>query len=135
MDKMDSKVLLGVNKKSFSMFFGGGEIWFEHLDGLYAYSELAIEKLENDYQTFKSPSSPSLIAVNIDETTVTQDLIAALKETLLNGQKRFTRVVFVGANWQIKCKLRKSFAGAPFALNFLNDFEKAKEWLVTETVR
>ena len=134
MDKADAKALSGVKKKSFSMFFSGGEIWFEHLDGLHEYSELAIEKLENDYQIFKSPSTPSLIAVNIAETTVTENLISALKETLMNGQKRFTRVVFVGADWQIKRRLQKSFAGAPFALNFINDFEKAKEWLVTETV-
>lgn len=37
---------VGLKKKSFSMFFGGGEIWFEHLDGMYGYTDLAIEKFE-----------------------------------------------------------------------------------------
>ena len=44
----NDKILCGLNKKSFSMFFGGGEIWFEHLDGLYDRTDLAIEKLEKD---------------------------------------------------------------------------------------
>ena len=34
------KDLPGLSKKSFSMFFGGGEIWFEHLDGIYEHTDL-----------------------------------------------------------------------------------------------
>lgn len=47
-DDIMQKDLPGLTKKSFSMFFGGGEIWFEHLDGIYEHTDLAIEKLEND---------------------------------------------------------------------------------------
>lgn len=115
------------------MFFGGGEIWFEHLDGLYEYSSLAVEKLENDYRRFKRPSMPSLMAVNVDETDVTDELADALAEKLLNGGKRFTRVVFVGTDKYTQRKIRKALSGAPFALSFINDFEKAKEWLVAES--
>lgn len=127
------KETAGLNKKSFSMFFGGGEIWFEHLDGLYEYSSLAVEKLENDYRRFKLPSMPSLMAVNVDETDVTDELADALAEKLLNGGKRFTRVVFVGTDKYTQRKIRKALSGAPFALSFINDFEKAKEWLVGES--
>lgn len=69
---------VGINKKSFSMFFGGGEIWFEHLDGLYGYTNLAIEKFEKDYQECKRPSFPSLIAINLDETEVNDRLVHAV---------------------------------------------------------
>lgn len=31
--------LPGVRKKSFVLPFKGGEIWFEHLDGMYQYTE------------------------------------------------------------------------------------------------
>ncbi|HBF15977.1 MAG TPA: hypothetical protein DDW30_09940 [Clostridiales bacterium] len=34
--------LSGVKKKSFILPYAGGEIWFEHLDGIYQYTELAI---------------------------------------------------------------------------------------------
>ncbi len=33
-EQIIEKIELGLKKKSFSMFFNGGEIWFEHLDSL-----------------------------------------------------------------------------------------------------
>lgn len=124
--------LPGLKKKSFSMFFGGGEIWFEHLDGIYAHPELAIEKLMNDSKQFCRPSLPSLIAVNVDETVVTDELIEAISDRLQNGCKRFTRVAIVGADKMAVRKFRRAFQEAGFALYFTNDFERAKEWLVGE---
>lgn len=124
--------LPGFKKKSFSMAFGGGEIWFEHLDGIYENTALAVEKLENDYAEFRKPSMPSLIAINLDETGVDDTLIDALAEKLLNGGKRFTRAAFVGVDRSAKKRIEKRFARAPFAVKFINDFEKSKEWLVGE---
>jgi len=124
--------LPGVKKKSFSMYFGGGEIWFEHLDGIYEYTYLAIEKFENDYFTFKKPSKPSLLAINLDETIVTLELIDVITMKLLNGDKHFTRVVFVGVDKSVRRKLKYALKDAGFALNFINDFEKSKEWLISE---
>ncbi|MGN0578853.1 MAG: hypothetical protein ACI4J4_09555 [Ruminiclostridium sp.] len=133
---MEEKIELpGLKKKSFSMFFGGGEIWFEHLDGIYGYTDLAIEKLNNDYLQFGKPSLPSLIAINLDETYVPDELITAIAEKLLNSKKRFTRVVVVGTDLITRRKIKKALFGAAFALNFINDFEKAKEWLVSENFK
>lgn len=115
------------------MYFGGSEIWFEHLDGIYSYTDLAIEKLEKDHLTFKRPSVPSLIAINLDETEINDKLIAAIADKLLNGGKRFTRVVFVGTDSYSKRKIKTALAASGFALSFINDFEKAKEWLVSES--
>lgn len=123
---------IGLKKKSFRMFFGGGEIWFEHLDGIYGYTNLAIEKLEKDYQEFKRPSLPSLIAINLDETEVNDRLLQAVTEKLLHGEKRFTRVVFVGVNRSEIRKIKHLLQEASFIYNFINDFEKAKEWLIGE---
>lgn len=122
----------GFKKKSFSMAFGGGEIWFEHLDGMYEHTYLAVEKLESDYPQFRRPSAPSLIAVNLDETVIDDELINAVAEKLLNGEKRFTRVVFVGTDKASRRTIKNALSGAQFALEFINDFEKAKEWLVSE---
>lgn len=41
--------LPGVKKKTFILPYNGGEIWFEHLDGMYQYTELVREKLKKDY--------------------------------------------------------------------------------------
>ncbi|MGN0691803.1 MAG: hypothetical protein ACI4K7_05605 [Oscillospiraceae bacterium] len=130
---MEEKIELpGLKKRSFSMFFGGGEIWFEHLDGIYTYTELAIEKLINDSKQFCRPSLPSLMAVNVDETVVTDQLIDAVSDRLLNTCKRFTRVAIVGADSYAVKRFKRAFREAGFALYFTNDFEKAKEWLVSE---
>ena len=128
----DPAELPGVKKKSFAMPFGGGEIWFEHLDGIGEHTALALQKLEGDRTRFKAPSAPSLLAVNLDETRVTQALIAALVEQILRAGKRFTRVAFVGVDKTAKRALEAALGSPPFALAFINDFEKAKEWLVSE---
>ena len=122
----------GLRKKSFSMYCGGGEIWFEHLDSLGARTDLALTKLAGDSRRFLQPSAPSLIAVNLDETRVTAALISALQSQLIQGGKRFTRVVLVGTGPVARIRLRRSLTGAPYALCFINDFERAKEWLVHE---
>lgn len=126
--------LPGLKKKSFSMYFGGGEIWFEHLDGMYENTFLAIEKLTEDYETFKKPSKPSLICFNIDYTDVNDELIKHIVNALTGGQKRFTRVAFVGADRKTKNQIKKSLKCREFALEFINDFEKAKEWLTSEEI-
>lgn len=121
---------IGKNKKSLSLFFGGGEIWFEHLDALYTDTDLALEKLERDYQECKRPSRPSLLAINLDETKVNDRLIDAIAEKLLYGEKRFRRVVFVGVDRNDRKKIERVLREASFICNFINDFEKAKEWLI-----
>ena len=130
----ESKELPGLKKKSFSVFFGGGEIWFEHLDGIYDNTYIAIEKLMNDSKEFCRPSRPSLIAVNVDETDVTDELVGAVSEKPVSGCKRFTRAATVGADSTAVRKFKRTLSNAPFALFFTRDFEKAKEWLVSEEV-
>ena len=48
--------LPGARKKSFLLPFAGGEIWFEHLDGMDRYTELAVQKLRADAAIFRRPS-------------------------------------------------------------------------------
>lgn len=134
-DGVKGEELPGIKKKSFSMCFDGGEIWFEHLDGIYEYTDLALEKLEQDYLQFKRPSKPSLISVNLDHTRVNDTLIHSLAEKLLDKSKRFTRAVFVGADKKARAKIRKVISGGGFAFAFIDDFEQAKKWLVSEKYR
>ena len=58
-DCSEPESLPGVKKKSFVLPFRGGEIWFEHLDGMYQYTNLVIEKLKRDRMFFLLPSKPS----------------------------------------------------------------------------
>ena len=83
--------LPGVRKKSFILPYAGGEIWFEHLDGIYQYTELAIEKLRTDTPVFRRPSSPGHIIFVLDETIITEELISEIADALIKPGKQFMR--------------------------------------------
>lgn len=123
--------LPGVRKKSFSLPFSGGEIWFEHLDGMYQYTELVFEKLKNDSYTFLLPSRPAYIAFVLDETLITSDLIDEIVRLLCSDIKQFMRICFIGTDRKSKKLLRCALSVKNgFSVAFINDMEKAKEWLI-----
>lgn len=124
--------LPGVRKKSFILPFAGGEIWFEHLDGIYQYTELAIQKLHADTAIFRRPSSPGYITFVLNETMITEKLISEIAAALTEPGKQFMRAAFVGAD-RLSCKkLKKLLHGQGFAIRFFDGIEPAKEWLLDE---
>lgn len=129
---MDARELPGFKKKSFAIPFGGAEVWCEHLDGIHEYTELAIEKLHNDYNEFKRPSMPSLIIIDVDETVVSDALVEEIAKTLLSDGKVITRVCFVGADRKLKKKFTAALKDARFVLGFNRDYQKAKEFMVSK---
>ena len=46
--------LPGFRKKSFAMYFRGGEIWFEHLDGIYEYEALVLESCATIFRCLRN---------------------------------------------------------------------------------
>ena len=128
----DPNELPGVRKKSFILPFAGGEIWFEHLDGIYQYTELAVQKLRTDALMFRRPSVPGHITFVLNETIITEELIAEIANALIKPGKRFMRAAFVGADGLSCKKLKKLLLGHGFAINFFDGIEPAKEWLLNE---
>jgi GTP:adenosylcobinamide-phosphate guanylyltransferase len=131
---ISAKALPGTNKKSFSMYFGGGEIWFEHLDGMHSYTDEVKHKFIADTQNVIKPSAPSLIAVNLDETVVNEEIIDLITDTYIKNTVYIHKVVFVGLDRHSQKLMIQAFKKRQgeyqFAVNYINDFEKAKEWLV-----
>lgn len=128
-----ARAQLGIDKKSFAMFFGGGEIWFEHLDGMYALKAQVIKKFLEDTPSIAKPSAPSLIAVNLDETDVDEEIIALITDTYIKNAQYIQKVVFVGLNRQAQGMMKRAFekrrSEVGFTIAYIHDFEKAKEWL------
>lgn len=122
--------LPGLKKKSFILPFAGGEIWFEHLDGIYQYTELAIEKLRADAAIFRRPSSPGYITFVLDETIITEELITEIADALIKPGKQFMHVAFVGTDRLSHKKLKKLLYGHGFTIKFFDGIEPAKEWLL-----
>ncbi|ADL51187.1 hypothetical protein [Clostridium cellulovorans] len=129
-----AKDLPGTHKKSFAMYFGGGEIWFEHLDGMYSFTDEVIQKFIYDTRNITRPSAPSLIAVNLDETVVTKKIVDLITDIYIKNTRYIHKVVFVGMDSYSQKLMKKVFGNRvgeyEFSVNYINDFEKAKEWLV-----
>ncbi len=98
---------------------------------MYQYTELVLEKLKNDSHTFILPSKPSYIAFVLDETMITADLIDEIVHLLCSEKKQFRRVCFIGIDRKSKRLLKYALCNKGiFAVAFINDTEKAKEWLI-----
>lgn len=131
-EKINGEELAGFKKKSFALPYNGGEIWFEHLDGLYGFEELVLKKLSRDSRVFSRPSSPSFACFVFDETDVTEEIINAVKRAICDGGKHFLKIAFVGLNRKSVRKIKKELAGNGFEMNFLGGLEDAKEWLLAK---
>lgn len=136
----DKKVMIsvdelpGTRKQSFPMFFGGAEIWFSHLDGMYGFTDEVIQKFLKDVPRIAKPSAPSLVAIILDETIVTEPLIAILTDKLIEIAASVQKVAFVGLKPSSRNKVKRMFRtkmpSAAFAIHYANDLEAAKKWLV-----
>ena len=118
MDEKTGEKLAGYRKKSFALCHNGGEIWFEHLGGIFGFEELVTEKLSRDVELFTKPSAPAYVCFVFDETEVTEKIIEAVK------------IAFVGLDRKTAQKFKKELSGNGFEVNFLGGLEDAKEWLL-----
>lgn len=124
------KVTAGLNKKSFSLYYNGGSIWAEHLDSLGSERNLVYQKFNEDLKQIQRPSTSAFIAVNLDETEVDEELLSYLLDSFVNLGRPLQRVVFVGLKFKWKWYLRKRRKNVPFVIGCIDDFEKAKAWLL-----
>lgn len=122
--------LPGYRKKSFSLYYNGGEIWFEHLDGIYENEDLVIKKLYSDIPLFVRPSSTSFICFVFYETIITENIIFAVKKAILDSRKRFVKIAFCGFDRKIQKIFNKVFSNKGFGIGFFAGLEDAKQWLL-----
>ena len=124
------KVMTGSNKKSFSLFYNGGSIWCEHLDSLCDQKQLVLEKFTKDLVEIRKPSTSAYLAVNLDETVVDEEILSFILDSFVQMEKALRKVVFVGLKLKWKHYVKKRSQGVPFMTGCVDDFEKAKAWLV-----
>lgn len=56
-------------------------MWFEHLDEIHQYADIAMKK-RRDIATLRRPSSPGYITFILDETVITEELISEIANAL-----------------------------------------------------
>ena len=123
------KYELGLNKKSFSLYYHGGEIWCEHLDSLYGEKELLLQKFRQDLIVIARPSTSSFIVVNLDESDVDKEMIEFIMNSFIELKKSLRKIVFVGLSSKMKSIIKKKNLETSFVMTCIDDYEKAKEWL------
>ncbi|MBO4353931.1 MAG: hypothetical protein J5860_03200 [Clostridia bacterium] len=122
--------LPGYRKKSFLLYYNGGEIWFEHLEGMYENEDLVIEKLNFDVPSFTKPSSTSFICFVFFDTVITDDIILAVAKAVLESKKRFNKIAFCGSDRKSQKKFKKALMDHGFGMAFFDGLEDAKVWLL-----
>ena len=124
------KYELGINKNSFSLYFGGGEIWCEHLDSLCDRKDLFFEKFDNDLKTIKRPSASSYLAVIVDETDIDREMIDYLLDTFISLDKPLKKIAFIGLDNKWNKYINKKNKGTYILMKSISDLEEAKNWLI-----
>lgn len=129
-EQQNGENLPGYKKKSFALPYNGGEIWFEHLDGIYNNESLVLKKLESDVPLFSRPSSSSYICFVFNETEVTSRVLEATVNSILKNTKTFMKVAFTGLDRKWKAILKRELSKSGVVIGFLDGLEDAKEWLL-----
>ena len=70
------------------------------------------DKFLNDYKTFSKPSMTSFMIINLDNTELFDDVISCITDTLIHSAFRTIQ------------RLKGC------AVNFFDDYEKAKQWIL-----
>lgn len=102
---MNYKEQAGINKKSFELNYNGGTIWCEHLDSMGNMEAEVIRKFEEDSKMFSRPSISSYMIINLDETMITEKIVASIINGITECKKKFRKIAFVGVGRKEKNSL------------------------------
>ena len=84
-----------MKKKSFEINYNGGTIWCEHLDSMGNMEAEVIRKFEEDSKTFCRPSVSAYMIINLDETTVTEQIEACIVNGIIESKKKFMKIATI----------------------------------------
>ena len=128
---MNSIQQAAIRKKSFELNYNGGTIWCEHLDGMGTFEDKVIAKFTEDKRLFSRPSVSSFMIIDLDETDVTEHIVNTIVDAILETNKLFRKIAFVGVekHWH---KQLNAIKQKRIGVRFIDDYEKAKEWVISE---
>ena len=128
---MDSITEAGIKKKSFELYYNGGSIWCEHLDGMGCFKEKVIEKFLDDCPKFSKPSMTSFMIINLDRTELDEEIISCIVKAITETDKCFMKIAFVGVEGFFNRRAFREIGKMKgCGVKFLDDYEKAKQWVL-----
>lgn len=119
-------------RKSFAISHNNGEMWAEELDSLFNFSDIVESKFLEDMKTIRKPSSPSIIAINLNQTMITNHLATIIIENLIDAGSSVKKVSFIGLDKKSLNIMKKVFKNynPNFVYKYFDDFVEAKDWLI-----
>lgn len=73
----------------------------------------------------------SFMIINLDETVIDEEILSCIIDTLVGPQKKFMKIAFVGVKkFADRNELRIISQKKCCPLEFFDDFEKAKQWVL-----
>jgi hypothetical protein len=119
-------------RKSFVIPHNNGEMWAEELDSLYNFSDIIQSKFLEDMKSIRRPSSPSIIAINLNQTMITKHLATIIVQNLIDAGSSVRKVAFVGLDKEGLCNMKQVFKNynTNFTYQYFVDFARAKDWLI-----
>lgn len=68
--------------------------------------------------------------INLDETTITEQIIACIENGIRECKKRIMKIAFVGVDRKEQKQFERTMKESGIMISFLKDYEKAKEWVL-----
>ena len=94
------------------------------------HEQEVIDKFIGDLPKLMKPSASSCMIINLDETVLTGNIERTIVNGLSEGEKRFRKIAFVGVDRKQQTKLITGLCRTGAVVKFLDDYEKAKEWVL-----
>ena len=76
------------------------------------------------------PSVSAYVIINLDETVITEVIEDLIIDGLVERNKQFMKIAFVGVDRKHHNKFKSIHSRGGAIVGFLNDYEKAKEWVL-----
>lgn len=91
----------------------------------------ALAKFLDDKKAFSRPSVSSFMIINLDKTLITDRIADTIVTTIIESGKLFRKIAFVciGGSWRSRFGVIKKKG---IAVRFIDDYEKAKEWMFSD---
>lgn len=121
-------------RRSIPLFYNGGQIWCEELDGLSTHKDILLDKFSDDLATLQKPSTSGFVAMHLKNSLVDEEVAQALAKGLCGMPKVLCKVAFIGMGFKSRLRMRQALKAVEptpvFQYNFINDYEDAKAWLM-----
>ena len=122
-------------RESFPLPYSGTTLWYSCLDSLKDDRELIREKILKEEKLICRPSNPALILYHLYDTMIDYELAEAIVNSILRSQRYIRKLAIIGLSKHGKVNIKKYLKKSGLRFNmvteYFDDFEKAKEWLVS----